>query len=65
MVVRLPLGFYSEPSPTGVPGLHSQPVSSWLAGPGIDVELAKRNAHSAVRFWSGLLDRLPPIFPLP
>lgn len=61
--VRLPVGFYDEPAPD-VPGLYSMPVADWLGEGGtIDVELVRRNAHSAVSSWAHLLNELPPIFP--
>jgi hypothetical protein len=66
VVVRLPLGFYDEPPPSGQAIIKGQHVADWL-GPfldPIDVELAKRNAHDAVSWWGKLLDELPPIFPL-
>lgn len=63
VVVRLPVGFYSEPAPEGVPGLHSMPVADWVDPYPIDVELAKRNFHDAIHSWRHLLDELPPIFP--
>lgn len=60
--VRLPVGFYDEPAPEGVPGLHSMRVADWLPVDVIHVELARRNAHDAVSSWRHLLDDLPPIF---
>lgn len=63
-MVRLPVGFYDEPAPEGIPGLHSMPVADWVYPRPIDVELAKRDFWTAVDLWRRLGDELPPIFPL-